>query len=240
MTQVNDNLVLITGESSTGKTACLRDLENALYINCESGKKPSFKPKNFKSLIVTDPYQVYQAFEQAEQLSDFPHIIIDGLNYLMDMYESVHVLPATNTMAAWGNYSQYFKNLMQQYIAKSSKNVIITAHTRSIYNESAMAMETKVPIKGSLANQGIESYVSCVVSTKKKTLKDLEGYNNDLLHISPREESLGYKHVFQTQVTKDTVNERMRSPMGLFTDQETYIDNDISLVLNRLHHYYAD
>ena len=35
--QVNDHLVLIVGESSTGKSACLRELDHALYINCESG-----------------------------------------------------------------------------------------------------------------------------------------------------------------------------------------------------------
>lgn len=240
MTQVNDNLVLVCGESATGKSACLRNLENVLYINCESGKKLPFKPKNFKTMIVTDPYQVYQAFEVAEQMPEYDTIVVDGLNYLMDMFESIHVLPSTNTMKAWGDYSQFFKNLMQQYVAKSSKNVIFTAHTRSIYNETALCMETKVPIKGALANQGIESYFSCIVSAKKKSLKDLEAYKNDLLPISARDEAVQYKHVFQTVITKDTVQERMRSPMGLFSDEETYIDNDISLVLQRLREYYAE
>lgn len=239
MASVNDQLVLVCGESATGKSACLQSLENVLYINCESGKKLPFKPKNFKSLVVTDPYQVYSAFEQAESLADFDTIVLDGLNYLMDMFESVHVLTAANTMKAWSDYSQYFKNLMQQYVASSTKNVVMTAHTRTVYNESAAAMETKVPIKGALANQGIESYFSCVVSTKKMKLSSLEGYTNDLLHISQRDMNVGYKHVFQTNITKETIQERMRSPMGLFTDEETFIDNDISLVLNRLHEYYS-
>ena len=239
MASVNDQLVLVCGESATGKSACLQSLENVLYINCESGKKLPFKPKNFKSLVVTDPYQVYSAFEQAESLADFDTIVLDGLNYLMDMFESVHVLTAANTMKAWSDYSQYFKNLMQQYVASSTKNVVMTAHTRTVYNESAAAMETKVPIKGALANQGIESYFSCVVSTKKMKLSSLEGYTNDLLHISQRDMNVGYKHVFQTNITKETIQERRRSPMGLFTDEETFIDNDISLVLNRLHEYYS-
>lgn len=182
---------------------------------------------------------MYSAFEQAESLADFDTIVLDGLNYLMDMFESVHVLTAANTMKAWSDYSQYFKNLMQQYVASSTKNVVMTAHTRTVYNEAAAAMETKVPIKGALANQGIESYFSCVVSTKKMKLSSLEGYTNDLLHISQRDMNVGYKHVFQTNITKETIQERMRSPMGLFTDEETFIDNDISLVLNRLHEYYS-
>lgn len=129
---------------------------------------------------------------------------------------------------------------MQQYVAKSSKNVIFTAHTRTALNEAAMVMETKVPIKGALANQGIESYFSCIVSAKKVKLKDLEKYDNSLLNISDRDKNVGYKHVFQTNITAETVQERMRSPMGLFQDSETYIDNDVSLILKRLREYYAD
>lgn len=37
MTQVNDQLVLICGKSATGKSMCLRNLKNVLYLNCESG-----------------------------------------------------------------------------------------------------------------------------------------------------------------------------------------------------------
>lgn len=141
-------------------------------------------------------------------------------------------------MQAWGNYAQFFKNLMQQYVASSSKAVIFTAHTKTALNDKNMIMETKVPIKGSLANQGIESYFSCVVSTKKMTLDALSDYDNELLTYTDREKNLGFKYTFQTQITKDTVNERMRSPMGLFTDAETYINNDVDLVLKRLNEYY--
>ena len=238
MTQINDHLVLVCGESSTGKSVSLLNLENVLYLNCESGKKLPFKPKTFIQKTITDPYQVYEAFTWAEEQDEIKTIVIDGLNYLMDMYESVHVLNATNTMQAWGNYAQFFKNLMQQYVASSSKAVIFTAHTKTALNDKNMIMETKVPIKGSLANQGIESYFSCVVSTKKMTLDALSDYDNELLTYTDREKNLGFKYTFQTQITKDTVNERMRSPMGLFTDAETYINNDVDLVLKRLNEYY--
>lgn len=237
--QVNDKLVLFCGESATGKSACLRNLRKVLYINCEAGKKLVFKPQQFKEVVITDPYQVYEGFQWAETQPEIETIVIDGLNYLMDMFESVHVLPSTNTMKSWSDYSQFFRNLMQQYVAKSSKNIIFTAHTRTIYNETSMAMETKVPVKGALANTGIESYFSCIVAVKRVKLKDLETYTNDLLKITPREEALGFKYVFQTQITKDTVQERMRSPIGLFDDKETFIDNDATLVLKRLNEYYA-
>lgn len=237
--QYNDHLVLISGESATGKSVSLMNLENALYCNCESGKKLPFKAKNFKEVIITDPLQIFEAFDWAETQEDIEYIVIDGLNYLMDMFESVHVLTSANKMTAWGDYAQFFKKVMQQYVAKSTKKVIFTAHTRTILNETAMVMETKVPIKGALANQGVESYFSTIVSTKKVQIKDLEGYENDLLHITDRDKRLGYKHVFQTLPTAETVNEKMRSPMGMFEDNETFIDNDASQLFKRLEEYYA-
>lgn len=94
----NDHLVLVCGESSTGKSVSLLNLENVLYLNCESGKKLPFKPKTFIQKTITDPYQVYEAFTWAEEQDEIKTIVIDGLNYLMDMYESVHVLNASNTM----------------------------------------------------------------------------------------------------------------------------------------------
>lgn len=86
----------------------------------------------------------------------------------------------------------------------------------------------------------IEAYFSSIVSTKKVKLKDLENYSNELLNITDKEKALGFKYVFQTQITADTVNERMRSPMGLFEDNETFIDNDAKLLMDRLNEYYAD
>jgi hypothetical protein len=57
--------------------------------------------------------------------------------------------------------------------------------------------------------------------------------------ITPEEEMLGFKHVFQTKLTKDTVGERIRSPLGMWSTPETFIDNNIQLVLERLKDYYA-
>lgn len=155
--QVNDNLVLLAGKSATGKSASLMGLKNpegVMYLNCEAGKKLPFRAK-FKQYTVTDPLQVMEAFTAAEGMADVHTIVIDSLTYLLDMYESVYVVNSANTMQAWGQFTQYFKNLMQQYVAKSSKNVIFIAHTADTMNESEMVMETKVPVKGSLKNNGI-------------------------------------------------------------------------------------
>ena len=239
--QYNDNLVLISGKSATGKSASLMGLKNpegVMYLNCESGKKLPFKAK-FKQFTITDPLQVHEAFDAAENMPDVHTIVVDTLTYLLDMYESVYVIPSTNGMQAWGQFSQYFKVLMQDKVAKSTKNVIFLAHTADSLNESEMAIETKVPVKGSLKNNGIESYFSVVISSKKVPLKALKDYKSELLVITPEEEALGFKYVFQTKITKDSVNERLRGPLGLFETKETFIDNNIQLVLDRLKEYYA-
>ena len=44
---------------------------------------------------------------------------------------------------------------MQQLVASSTKNVIFIAHTLDSVNENEMILETKVPVKGSLKNNGI-------------------------------------------------------------------------------------
>ena len=239
--QVNDHLLLICGKSATGKSASLMNLENpqgVMYFNCESGKKLPFKTK-FKEFTISDPLDVYAGFLKAEEMPEIHTIVVDSLSLLMEMFESVYVVGSANTMAQWGAYSQYFKNLMQQYVAKSTKNVIFTAHTVDSLNESEMVMETKIPVKGSLKGVSLEAYFSVIVYAKKVGLKALKDFKTDLLVITPEEEALGYKHVYQCRLTKETVNERIRGPMGMFSQQETYTDNDAQKLINRLQEYYV-
>lgn len=238
---INEQLVLISGESATGKSASLMNLteqEKWMYLNCEAGKRLPFK-NQFKAFTITDPYQVIEAFQHAKDNPNYKGIIIDTSTFLMDMFESQYVLGTGDTMKGWSNYQQFFKSLLQQHIAGSDKAVIVLAHTKSVFNEKLGDFITAVPIKGALANNGVESYFSTVVSTKKIGLKELENYQNGLLHITDRDRAVGYKHVFQTNITKTTINEKIRSPMGMFADNETYIDNDAQQLLLRLKEYYG-
>jgi hypothetical protein len=128
---------------------------------------------------------------------------------------------------------------MQNHVANSKKRVIFLAHTADNMNESEMVMETKVPVKGALKNNGIESYFSVVIGSKKVSLKSLKEYKSDLLNVTPEEEMLGFKYVFQTKLTRETVHERLRGPLGMWTNGETFIDNNLQLVLDRLQTYYG-
>ena len=244
MSDTNDQLILVSGFSGGGKSASLRNIRNQedwLYLNCESGKRLPFANK-FDKYVITDPMQVMEAFDYATDPAQahIKGIIVDSLTFLMDMYESQYVLTAVNTMQAWSNFAQFFKTLMQQKVPTFGRPVIFTAHLLDVLDEKNMEMKTSVPVKGSLKNNGIEAYFSTVVNAKKMTLKDLEKFGSQLLTITDEEKEVGFKHVFQTRITKGTTGERIRSPMGMFDRSQTFIDNDCQLLLDHLKEYYSN
>jgi hypothetical protein len=157
----------------------------------------------------------------------------------MDMFETQYIHGAVNTMQAWGQYQQFFKTLMQQKVVAFGKPVIVTAHVKDVLDEKAMEMKTSVPIKGALANNGVEAYFSTVVAAKRMAIKDLEPYQSELLNITEEDRDLGLKYVFQTRPTSKTIGERIRSPMGLFDKSQTFMDNDVQILLDHLHRFYS-
>lgn len=236
-----DQLILIVGYSTQGKSASLRNIRNQerwVYLNTESGKRLPFKNK-FNRINITDPYDVIAYMDECiENKDDVDGIIIDSMTFLMDMFETQYVIGSANTMAGWSAYQQFFKTVMQQKVAAFGKPVIIIAHVRDELDEKNQEMKTAVPIKGALKNNGVEAYFTTVVAAKKIPLKELEKYGSKMLVITEEERELGYKHVFQTRITKGTTGERIRSPMGMFERSETYIDNDAQVLLDHLQEFY--
>ena len=242
MPDSNDQLVLICGYSANGKSASLRNIRNQdkwYYCACEAGKKLPFKNK-FNFLKVSDPYQVYEAFDHGKDDPNCEGIIIDSLSFLMDMFEVMYVKGASNGMRAWGEYGDFFRILMQEKVTTFNKPVIFIAHVKDVLDEKSMEIKTFVPIKGSLAGQGVESFFSTIVAAKKMSIKELDGYKSDLLHITEEEQELGFKYIFQTRISNKTIGERIRSPMGLFSKNETFIDNDAQLLLDHLNEFYKE
>lgn len=242
---MNNNIILVSGKSGTGKSACLRGLKGkVLYANCENNKGLPFK-NSFKTKTITDPYQVYEIFQYAETKPKIETIVIDSLTFLMDMFETMYVINSADTQKAWGQYAQFFKELMQDYVAKSTKKVIFIGHTADEINDDKVR-ETRVKVKGSLMSRGIEAFFTTVVSTKVMELDDLTKTNTDskrlykskLLNITEDDELDEYKYCFQTRKVKGTTKENIRSSFDLFSRKESYIDNNIQLVFDRLDEYY--
>lgn len=236
----NKRLVLIVGESGAGKSASLRDLEDqegVIFFNCESGKEIPFKNK-FNEVVVEDPNEIFDVLDEYRDNDSMHTVVIDSLTLLMEMYESVHVLTAADTRKAWGDYAQFFKILMQQYVAPMNKRFIFLAHTESTLDSETGVYNVRVPVKGSLAKISVEAYFSIIVAAKKVRTKELEKYENDMLDISKREAAVGYKHVFQTLPTKATVGEKIRGPFDLWEDEQTYINNNAQWLIEYIDSYY--
>ncbi len=242
----NDHLVLICGESSAGKSACLRDLENPeakLYLNCE-GKKLPFKSK-FMEEKITDPEEIIDiladlldAHEDGEE-TDVDTVIIDTATFMMEQYESQYVIDSANTQKAWGDYNQFFKRLMFEYVARLPQSFIFLAHTTD-FTDDAKVRRHAVKVKGALMNTGIEAYFSTVILARRVELKELKGFKNDLLTITEKEERRGVKYVLQTDITKSTVNTRIRSPIDMWDESETFIDGSAQAVMDRLNEFYEE
>lgn len=234
--------ILISGESGMGKSLSLRNLrgqEGVLYLNCEGGKPLPFKNK-FKRITITDPMEVFTYYDAVrdDEKGRYHTIVTDTISFMMDRYESVHVKTATNTMEAWGQYGEFFRELMLTKVAESPAMSVMLGHLQADLVESTGEYKYSVPVKGALAKKGLEAYFTTVMNVTKVKVKDLTP--NALLHTSERDKDLGFQHVFQTRTTKKTLGDRIRSPMGLFSDDEVYVDNDVQVVLDRLAKYYKD
>ena len=236
---MNNRIALIMGPPSSGKTASLRNLkdpEGVVYFNFD-GKGLPFKSK-FKEVFIEDVADVLDYLNEVRDTDKVHTIIIDTITFMMKLYENQYVVNSPNTMRAWGDYGQFYVQVMHKLKA-SGKNVIVLAHEDKVMNESEMILETKVPVKGAVGKLGVEADFEVVLSSKKIPLKKLEYVGKvDTLQPEPMDEVLGFKYVFQTMIDKDTVTEKMRSPMGMWKyPEEKYINNDVQLVIDRLNEY---
>lgn len=235
----NKNIVLVMGRPNTGKSSSLRNLpqNRMVYLNTDLKELP-FADKFLASVEISDALDVLDYITEIEDNPSVEGGILDTLTFLMGMYERQYVVSSTNTQAAWGNYGNFYRDLIHK-IKSGTKDYAILAHEDTKHNEINMTMETSVPIKGAVGKIGCEADFTTILSTKQISIKKLEPFENDLLHITDDEREDGVKYVFCTRINKDHAGEKMRSAMGLWNRNELYIDNDLNQVFKRLKQYYG-
>ena len=237
----NRRVALIMGPPANGKSASLRNLKNpkgVVYFNTDRKDLP-FKAE-FMNVPINDPLEILSYMDEiATQPNETCHtIIIDTITFLMDMFETKYVVNAVNTQAMWGQYAQFYKQVIDKALAMD-KNIIFLAHEKKVMNADDMVLETKVPVKGSVGATGVEANFEVVLSAKKIATAKLEHLDKTDLLKNDDEDGIGVMYVFQTKIDKATLNERMRSPIGMWKKEEKYINNDIQSVIDRLNYYYA-
>ena len=238
---MDNRVVLVMGIPSSGKTTSLRNIkdpEGVLYLNFD-GKGLPFNNK-FKEIKVEDVAKTLDYLDAVSERDDIHTVVLDTLTYMMDQYETQYVVYSSNTMKSWSDYQQFYKQVLHK-CKMSGKNVIVLAHSDTVMNDTEMVLETKVPIKGAIARRGVEADFEVILSSKTIPLKKLEYLGKTpLLQPEPTDEQFGFKYVFQTMIDKDTMNEKMRAPLGFWKyPEEKYINNDLQLVIDKLNDYFG-
>lgn len=228
------------GRPNTGKSTSLQKLKNQekmAYLNADLKELP-FKSRFAVNAEIADAYDILNFIDEIENEPSIEGGVLDTITFLMSMFERQYVKGAVNGQKAWGDYGDFYRNIVHK-IKAGSKDYAILAHAATELNETSASYETSVPIKGAVGRTGAEADFTTIVSTKQIPIKKLEGFENNLLHITDEEKEDGFKFVFVTRITKDSVGEKMRSAMGLWDRKELYIDNDLNQVFDRLKKYYS-
>ena len=226
------------GKPNTGKSASVRNIANEknCYLNTDLKELP-MKGKFLADVMVSDSMEIFDYLREIEDNPNTEGAVLDTLTFLMSMYERQYVINSSNTQKAWGDYGNFYRELIHT-IKSGSKNYVIMAHEDTTLNEQTAQMESRIPIKGAVGKIGVEADFSIILNTQQVPIKKLEAYQNDLLHITDEEREDGVKYVFCTRINKENLGGKMRSPIGLWKREELYIDNDVSLVFQRLKEYY--
>ena len=216
------------------------DAASTAYLNTDLKELPLRNASQFQEAYITDANELPVYIENIEGSESVKLGVLDTLTFAMDMYETQYVTAdgIKDGRAAWGNYAKFYKRFIHA-IKAGTKDYVIFAHEKSIFNEKEMSIETKIPLKGSVGATGVEADFSIILAAKRVSLEKLKGFENNFLNISADEIEDGFKYVFQTRQTKETVGEKMRSPIGLWTRKQLYLDNDVAAVLRHVKEYYG-
>ena len=238
----NKNVIMIMGKPNTGKSTSLRnmDQESMIYLNADLKELP-FADRFMSNVEIADANDVLGFIQDIEAEEGVTGAVLDTVTFLMQMFERQYVAPFAGTktgQSAWGDYGNFYRNFIHA-IKAGSKSYVIMAHEDESLNEQSAMMESRVLVKGAVGKVGVEADFTTILRSMQIPVKKLEGFENDLLHITDEEREDGVKYVFQTRITKESAGAKMRSAMGLWSRNELYIDNDVKQVFDRLNKFYG-
>ena len=211
---------MVLGQSGTGKTTSLRNLQPKDVLLIQAVKKPlPFRSKEWRpctkgdpegSILVTD---VASVIVGAMQRTKKPIIVIDDFQYILANEFMRRILDQETGNAAFAKYNEIARNawdiLMAAGRLSNNSRVYILAHTQQ--DDSG---HVKVKTIGKLLDEKIT----------------MEG----LLTIVLRTAVINGQYVFSTQNNgMDTV----KSPMGMF--ETDHIPNDLAAVDAAICEYYG-
>ena len=243
---MSKNVVFLGGRSDTGKTASLRNLkdpEGVLYLNFEAKDLP-FQSK-FVTQKVTDPYTLHEVtqslIDKVDGSEKFHTLVVDSITACMALFSTKYIgKDCKNKMAAWGDYGSFYEKWAKQMLPQLEQDVIVIAHIDVYEVPNSLDTYTQAVVQGKLKNIGLEADFGVVANTAIVPVETLREFQNPLLTITEDDEIEKFKHVIQTRKTLDTKDTKIRSPMGMWEKNETYIDSDVQHLLDKINQYYSN
>jgi hypothetical protein len=212
-------VICIAGESGTGKTTSMRNLDakTTMYIDSDKkglswkGWRNSFNAES-KNYLKTDfPQIALQALQKVDKDKGFAHIktvVVDTINGLMVADEMRR--SKEKGYDKWQDLAQSIYELIDYALTmRDDLAVVFVAHTQTDHDDNGY-MFTRIKTSGrKLDKITLESKFSTVLISK----------------------CVDGRYLFETQANFSTA----KSPMGAFEEKE--IDNDIVAVINALREF---
>ena len=212
-------VICIAGESGSGKTTSMRNLdpETTMYIDCDKkglswkGWRNQYNGEK-KNYLKTDfPQVALQALKKIDKEEQYKHIrvvVVDTINGLMIADEMRRC--KEKGYDKWQDLAQSIYDLIDYALTmRDDVTIIFVAHTQTAHDDNGY-MFTRIKTSGrKLDKITLESKFSTVLLSK----------------------CVDGKFLFETQANFSTA----KTPMGAF--EEKKIDNDIVQVMKALEEY---
>lgn len=204
--------VLIMGRSGSGKSASLRNINQTTFVINVNKKPLPFKNNEHLKIMNCDEYLKIKSSLKAAYEKDIKLAVIDDAGYLMtSKFMAGHRQAKGNSQFdLYNEIADNFYSLIKFISDELPEDMIVYV---TMHEEKNDMGESKPKTIGKLLDDKV-----CV-----------EGMFTIVLHAM----KLDGKYVFATNTDGLDVT---KSPIGMF--EETYIDNDIQLVTDKIRNYY--
>lgn len=212
-------VICIAGESGSGKTTSMRNLDpkTTMYVDCDKkglswkGWRDQYNSEN-KNYLKTDfPQVAQQALQKVNDSKQYKHIktvVVDTINGLMIADEMRRC--KEKGYDKWQDLAQSIYDLIDYSLTmRDDMTIIFVAHTQTDHDDNGY-MFTRIKTSGrKLDKITLESKFSTVLISK----------------------CVDGKYLFETQANFSTA----KTPLGAFSEKE--ISNDIVEVMKALEDY---